>query len=1100
MEGPKTPMVVRRTPIPLVAAIVILCVCTTAPAAVKTYYAKTTNRGEMLLVGVTVTRGTGDITFDASKLIGVRLTHFKSNDTNCLAVVAGSTAPQPGERELLLRDNKLNTGLINPGGQPTPLTADPVLDGPNATPGFAVTFDRPVVNLPGDDVVFFEFHRELNSPLGGDAFFVSPLRFEPKLCTVAFDEFDIRCDDPRALPLAGFGLHRLASPPNSANDLQTATLATANAGPIEDFKVLAVGIDLSKLGYQEGAQVPGLFFQDKDGTGLLLDPVLIAGLPAPVSDNALKEIPKDVLAGPKPGELLREMLDGPLADVEEIIFAERVCGFDHWYANFGFYAAPIAEYPLQRGVPDEEIPRCFGDGGRLCRLNLPTGERTVLLNDPTGGIRDPQVHYDAKKILFSYRKGGESYYHLHEINVDGSGLVQLTDGPSDDIEPTYLPDGGIMFCSSRCNRYVNCHRTPVATLYRCNADGSGVRMLSTNIEHDNTPWVLPDGRVVYMRWEYVDRSQFCFHHLWTTNPDGTGQMVYFGNQFADTAMLDAKPIPGTNKVVASFSPGHGRTGHMGLVTVIDPRTGPDKRAAGRRISRPGRYYRDPYPISEQCFLVADNAGIHVMDGQGATDLLCEPSSEQPALTCHEPRPLRSRPREAVIAPHVDDTEATGRLVLSDIYEGRNMAGVRRGEIKRLLVLEQLPKPINFSGGMWPISVGGTFTLARVLGTVPVEADGSAYFEIPAMRSFFLVALDENDLSVKRMQSFLSVQPGETIGCVGCHEQRVKPPLDTLAQVSLLGRSPARIERINDVPDVLDFPRDIQPILNRHCVECHNPDRAEGRVDLCGDHTPLFSVGYWALVSRGLISDGRNERYGNRAPRTIGSSASPLLQMIDGSHYDANLSDRERKVLRLWIESSAVYAGTYAALGSGMHPVQFPISTIEKRCGDCHGSEPTGRRIGTGMYFQFGERGPALPLVHEFLDLQQIRGSIGYYKFGSARPPQSLCNLTRPEKSLILRAPLVADAGGLGYCKSPVFEDAGDPDYQEIRGRIVAASEKHSEEKRFDMPGFRPNVYYFRKLQTYGIIPPDMSPDDPIDVYATDQAYWKSFWNQSGNSQ
>lgn len=153
-----------------------------------------------------------------------------------------------------------------------------------------------------------------------------------------------------------------------------------------------------------------------------------------------------------------------------------------------------------------------------------------------------------------------------------------------------------------------------------------------------------------------------------------------------------------------------------------------------------------------------------------------------------------------------------------------------------------------------------------------------------------------------------------------------------------------------------------------------------------------------------------------------------------------------------------------------------------------------------MYFQFGEKGPALPLVHEFLDLQQIRGSIGYYKFGSARPPQSLCNLSRPEKSLLLRAALAADAGGLEYCKSAVFKDTRDPDYQEILSGIIAASETHQAEKRFDMPGFRPNVYYFRKLQTYGILPADMSPDDPIDVYAADQAYWKSFWHRPGNSQ
>ena len=180
---------------------------------------------------------------------------------------------------------------------------------------------------------------------------------------------------------------------------------------------------------------------------------------------------------------------------------------------------------------------------------------------------------------------------------------------------------------------------------------------------------------------------------------------------------------------------------------------------------------------------------------------------------------------------------------------------------------------------------------------------------------------------------------------------------------------------------------MQPILDRHCVACHNPDKPEGRVDLCGDHSPLFSQSYWTIIHRGLIADGRNERYGDRPPRDIGSSASRLMKLIDGSHYGAKLSRHERDTIRLWIESSAVYAGTYAALGSGMHPVEFPIELMENRCGKCHGHEPKGRRrIGRGLYFQFGAEGPALPLVHKFTDLQAIRGSIGYYKFGSAGRP------------------------------------------------------------------------------------------------------------------
>ncbi len=1052
---------------------------------------------DTVLTSVTVTRGKGPVIFDPKKLIGVRLVHFKSPDGATLATPPGAGVPAPHARAGLLGDGKLNSGVINPGGQEKPLTSDPVLTGPDATPGMAVEFDRPVVNLPGDDVVFFEFQRELGSPLEGDAFHVSPLHFEPGLRSITIDAYDVQFDDPQARSIGVFDFYRLKGAPQSLADLRAGGLSLI--GTPDGFKALAVGIDLSLLGYPEGAGVKALFFQDKDGKGLLVDPVLIAGLPAPEAENLLAEVPKT--SEPEPPRLLERFLEGPMAGVEEVVFAVRVCGFDHWYANFGYYSASVPEYPPQQGIPHEKIPPLFGDGGRLCRVNLRTRELAVLLDDPAGGVRDPQVRYDAEKILFSYRKGGEPYYHLYEIGCDGTGLVQLTDGPYDDIEPTYLPDGGIMFCSGRAKRFVNCYRTPVATLYRCDADGSSLRMVSTNIEHDNTPWPLPDGRVVYMRWEYVDRSQFCFHHLWTTNPDGTGQMVFFGNQFPDTAMLDAKPIPGTNRVVASFSPGHGRPGHMGPVTVIDPKTGPDRRPSARRVSQGNQYYRDPYPFSEDCFLVADNRGIHVMDGLGNTELVYRLPREDKGLTCHEPRPLRRRAREPIIPPRVDLARGTGRLVLGDVYKGRNMAGVRRGEIKKLLVLEQLPKPINFSGGMWPISVGGTFTLARVLGTVPVEPDGSAYMELPAMRPVFFVALDENDLSVKRMQSFLSLQPGETTGCVGCHEQRLTAPLALLQETAFLGRKPSQIEPIADVPDVIDFPRDVQPILDEHCVECHNPDRAEGRVDLCGDHTPLFSQSYWTIMHRGLISDGRNERYGDRAPRTIGSSASRLLELVDGSHYDAKPSDHQRKLLRLWIESSAVYAGTYAALGTGMYPVAFPIPVMEKRCGSCHGQEPpaTGR-IGTGLYFRFGDQGPYLPLVHEFTDLQKIRGSIGYYKFNSARPPQSLFNLTRPEKSLLLRAPLAGDSGGLGLCEPTVFSTTDDPDYQAMLVAIEDAARRHRQTKRFDLPGFRPNVYYVRMMQRYGVLPEDLGPDDPVDFYAADQAYWKSFWyeKEEGN--
>jgi len=770
-----------------------------------------------------------------------------------------------------------------------------------------------------------------------------------------------------------------------------------------------------------------------------------------------------------PGPLLKRFLEGPMADVQEIVFAVRVPGRDHWYVTFGNYADHSAQ-PKDRCFKEEDgVLWGYADGGRLCRLNLRTGKLTVLLDDPKGGVRDPQVHYDGRKILFSYRKGGTHPYHLYEINVDGSGLVQLTDGPDDDIEPTYCPDGSIVFCSSRCRRFVNCWFTRVATLYRCDGDGKNIRMLSSNNDHDNTPWVLPDGRILYMRWEYVDRSQVHYHHLWTMNPDGTGQMVYFGNLHGGIAMLDAKPIPGTKKVVASFSPGHGRPEHLGPVTIVDPRRGPDHQPSARYVGN-GRNWKDPYAFSEECFLVAGKQGIFVMDGEGRTELIYQLPAADRYMECHEPRPLRPRTREPVIPPRTNLQKATGRLVLEDIYHGRKTRGLEPGTIKKLLVLQQVPKPVNFSGGMQPLTIGGTFTLAQILGTVPVEPDGSVYMELPALRSLFFVALDEKDLAVKRMHSFLVLQPGEMTSCVGCHEQRVQSPHAKFADLAALRRPPSRVEPIPGVPEVIDFPRDIQPILDRHCVECHNPDRFDGNIDLTGDKTPMYTMSYWTMQTRGLVSDGRNRPQSNYGPYQIGSSASRLMSFLDGTHYDAKLSEHEVTMIRLWIDTSATYPGTYASLGCGYYPVipnGAEVGAIMNRCGGCH--------------------------LRDYVD--EKRGKIKIIAFGrgTGHQPGPLYNLSRPEKSFMLRAPLAKEAGGRAMCKEVVFASTEDPLYQALLARIRDAHDRLMAGKRFDMPGFRPNEHYIREMQRFGFLPKDLGPDDPIDVYAVDKAYWESFY-------
>ncbi|MCP4452185.1 MAG: hypothetical protein GY809_12035, partial [Planctomycetes bacterium] len=729
----------------------------------------------------------------------------------------------------------------------------------------------------------------------------------------------------------------------------------------------------------------------------------------------------------------------------------------------------------------------------------------MLVDDVKGTVRDPQVSYDGETILFSYRPGGTDQFHLYQINRDGSGLKQLTHGIYDDFEPTYLPDGGIAFVSSRGKRWVNCWLTQVAILYRCDSDGSNIQPLSCNGEQDNTPWPLPDGRLLYMRWEYVDRSQVDYHHLWTMNPDGTGQMVFYGNMSPGTLMIDAKPIPGTDEILSIFSPGHGAREHAGAVTLLTVKRGPDHTGSATRIS--GNHFRDPYPLSANAFLVATGPELVLMDRKGKTKSLYRLPEDwiKAGATLHEPRPIQPRARERVIPTRREEGQDTGRLILTNANMGRRMDGLKPGEIKKLLVLEVLPMPIHYTGGMDPISYSGTFTLERVLGTIPVEADGSAYMELPALRSFFFVALDKHDNSVKRMQSFLSVMPGETTSCVGCHEHRTSAVKNGNQATPLaLTREPSRVTPIPGIPDVFDFPRDIQPVLDKHCASCHNYDQYKGRVILTGDRGPLFSHSYYTLTALKQIADGRDQPVSNLPPKSIGAAASPLMHKILTHHNDVNLSAHEINLVRYWLESGAAYPGTYGALGSGMiggyyenHQVltdtEWPGSkeaarkaakAIQQRCSGCH----TGNSI--------------LPKT-----LSDERG-VSFWRPDMRDPRLRLArhavfNLTRPDKSLMLLAPMAKAAGGYGICKTtdtsgdehPVFSDRDDPDYKAIWALCHAGKLCLEDIKRFDMPGFQPPQPYVREMKRYGVLPEAFDMDHPVDSYTLDQAYWKSLWHQ-----
>ncbi len=784
-----------------------------------------------------------------------------------------------------------------------------------------------------------------------------------------------------------------------------------------------------------------------------------------------------------------------------IVFADRVSHSDgHWYANFGYYA-------------DSVDRKAYHRGGGLRLLDLQTGKIHTLLDASDGVVRDPAVHFDGRTVLFSYMPPDRETFNLYTIQVqagtDGkvraSKPERITAGDTyDDIEPTWLADGAIMFVSSRGKRWVNCWHTQVAILYRCEADGTNLHQISANIEHDNTPWPLPDGRVIYQRWEYVDRSQVKYHHLWSTNPDGTGQMVYFGNQKPGNVYIDAKPIPDSQAVVTIVSPGHGRRDHEGRIGLLEVDKGPDENSQLKVLRTPSSKYRDPWALDAEHFLASRDRSIVLIRRDGS-EVVLHTGQGEGRRGLHEPRPLMPSARPRQIPSRVDLSQATGELFLADVYAGRNMRGVQRGTIKNLLVLETLPKPINYTGSMEPVSWGGTFTLERVLGKVPVAPDGSAYMELPALRPVLFLALDENDSAVRRMQSFTSVMPGERSGCVGCHEARTQSIQSMAgANVSRALRSPAVAPvPVEGVPEVFDYPRDIQPILDRHCVKCHNPDNRKGRILLTGDHGPLYSHSYWSLIAYKQVSVGRNLARSNYAPYQIGDPVSPLMDKLDRAHHGAKLSAPEKRKIRYWIHTGAAWIGTYAALDGGMvggdhsgHRLdridtrrpshKGYTQVLEKQCSRCHKADksiPTAISDNKGM------------------NPEKVR-------LDSAKIPflqHIVFNLSRPGKSLVCLAPLSPQAGGMGMVKRDkqgkpvgkvhwVFESTDDPDYQKILAFVRDGKERLDQIKRWTMPGYRPPRPYIREMIRYGILRSDFDiENDPIDFYRTDREYWKSLW-------
>lgn len=527
-------------------------------------------------------------------------------------------------------------------------------------------------------------------------------------------------------------------------------------------------------------------------------------------------------------------------------------------------------------------------GGRLLVLEglSPAGTlRQLMPQAPlAGSFWRPDLSFDARKVLFCFKPHNEKSFHLYEIGIDGQGLRQLTDGIYDDLDPIYLPDGHILFCTTRAHTYVRCMPpTNAFVLARCDADGKNIYILSQNNEPDYLPALMHDGRVIYTRWEYTDKPLWRAQKLWTMNPDGTQVLMYWGNQSVwPDVMKDARPIPGSPRVMFTGSAHH--NWFAGSVGIVDPRRGLNFPQGITKVTADvpwpecgngpvdpiecdqyhpsGQYagYYSPYPLGEKDFLVSAQRGnkfvLYLMDVYGNRELIFEGAHH-----IFHALPVRPRPRPPVIADRVAWPARHERLhpkpgviYSGDVYQ--NAPPELRNKARFLRVWHIDPKTYTYWYKRPYISTGPVISavqsegVKRLLGTVPIEPDGSVAFYAPPGKALHFQLLDENQRALQTMRSFVGVMPGERRGCLGCHAAHSRAPTNGEKGIALR-KEPRAITPPPWPDDTVSFPRYVQPVLDRYCVKCHagsGPGQAPPDLTFRpGDE--VFTEPYLTLIGR-----------------------------------------------------------------------------------------------------------------------------------------------------------------------------------------------------------------------------------------------------------
>ncbi len=695
-------------------------------------------------------------------------------------------------------------------------------------------------------------------------------------------------------------------------------------------------------------------------------------------------------------------------EVQRLLFIRR-----HTYSANHYYT----EYVNSAWLP----------GGNLCVLDVASGAVSELVPEFEGGVFERyDLSFDATRVAFAWKRGPQEGYRLYEVEIDpatgrragGKGVRQLTfpqpdeadlvrryrvdpgyHHGTDDLSPCYLPDGGIAFVSTRCQYGILCDAPDNFTttvLYRMDGDGGRLTKLSNSSVSETGPSLLPDGRILYTRWEYVDKGAVSVKGLWAMRPDGTASAEVYGNDIALPPTLNfGRAIPGLPQGYVVMGVPHYPQNNMGTVIRLDmgrpirtrePMTwltpSVDIRDEGGfhfadaegRWSRDGAgrgpLFADVFPLSAALFLVAHKPagpvwndpqgyGLYLLDERGGLRQI----HRDPSISCWRPMPLRPRPAPPALSSSLDAARAArGEAVcmVADVYHG--LADVPRGSVRYLRVLEQVPRPWAaqhkrnsdiYDQQHIVLSKDTHLGLKVQHGIVPVEADGSAHFIVPADANIFFQALDARCLAVQTERTFVNYRPGEVRACIGCHEtpESAMRPSDAARENRLaFRRAPSRPgpqpgEARGQRP--LHYPSDVQPLFDRRCVACHGGERPSGGLDLRGTPTRKFSVSYESLVPErrkgrdnrdrgllGLVIGENHPKTGNVAylpAGSLGARTSVLAALLSrgaltlaepaarvraerliASHAEAlsKLTDEETLPVMNWIDTNCQYYGSY----------------------------------------------------------------------------------------------------------------------------------------------------------------------------------------------